>query len=96
MFECCKICGHGPHIQTCFEVTFDKKCPCKKFILEKFETFDQVYREYERLLFKYEKDRFNPLLDEPETLQKRIRYGLCDNSKIRILKQWMNNFEKRR
>lgn len=55
MFECCKNCGHNFHLELCNETTHKKNCPCKKYILEKFNSFNEVYLEYEKLLFLYEK-----------------------------------------
>lgn len=92
MLECCKNCGHNSHLEICDEITHKKKCPCKKYILERFNNFNEVFQEYEKLLFQYEKIvKKRP--DTPKESVKYIRHILCINSKTRILKKWIDENE---
>lgn len=93
MLEFCKDCGHSFHLEICDEITHNKKCPCQKYILEIFDNFDEVYREYERLLFQYEKVA-KKRLDVPKKSIRNIRHILCINSKTRILKKWIDENRK--
>jgi len=92
MFECCKNCGHNFHLEFCNEITHKKKCPCQKYILEKFNNFNEIYQEYEQLLFQYEKFAKKRIYVPKKSIQNRRRI-LCINSKTRILKKWMDEHE---
>lgn len=93
MFECCQDCGHEDHSEICNGITRNKKCPCKIFIAQQFNSFGEVYREYEKLLFQYEKDsRKKP--NSTKESRKNTRQVLCINSKIRILKKWLDENRK--
>lgn len=92
LLECCKNCGHSFHQDICGETTFRKKCPCKTYVLEKFSSLDEIYQEYERLIFQYEKVSKKRITIPKESI-KNIRNILCINSKTRILKKWMDDIE---
>lgn len=92
MFECCNNCGHRNHQEICFEITFNKKCPCVEYIPQIFNSFDEVYQEYEKLLFILEKDK--SMHSNPKKLRKHIHQRISMSSKIRILKKWIDKNKK--
>ena len=92
MFKCCKNCGHETHSEICYSVTFKHKCTCKIYELQKFADFDEIYQEYERLLFESEKH--NRADFEGIERIKFLRQRACMTSKIRILKKWIDDNKK--
>jgi len=93
MFECCKNCGHNTHSEICNEITFNQKCPCKIFKLEKFTSFEEINLEHDRLLSqseKYNSKNFDKGIERIKFMRQRA--GMT--SKIRILKKWMDENRK--
>ena len=93
MFECCQNCGHQSHLETCEQKTHKKNCPCKVFILQQFFSFNEIYQEYEKLLFQYEQETKKPTTT-PSQHREIIKKILCINSKTRILKKWLDENRK--
>jgi hypothetical protein len=81
------------HSEICNELTFNQKCPCKIYELEKLISFEEINLEHDRLLSQSEKYKSKDFDKGTERIKfMRQRAGMT--SKIRILKKWMDDNRK--